>query len=110
MTYYLGTCKKDDGGIFVVTVVILLVILAVLGIILQRTYFEYIYFEKMYEEILLDKQRHTSTKHDKIYIEQPINDSEKLLEEIHTLREGLSCEIPLYDDMIKWFQTEIVTK
>ena len=52
MTYYLGTCKEDDGGIFVVTVVILLVILAVLGIILQRTYFEYIYFEKMYEEIL----------------------------------------------------------
>lgn len=66
--------------------------------------------EKMYEEILLDKQRHTSTKHDKIYIEQPINDSEKLLDEIHALREGLSCEIPLYDDMIKWFQTEIVTK
>ena len=66
--------------------------------------------EKMYEEILLDKQRHTSTKHDKIYIEQPINDSEKLVEEIHTLREGLSCEIPLYDDMIKWFQTQIVTK
>ena len=52
MTYYLGTCKEDDGGIFVVTVVILLVILAFLGIILQRTYFEYIYFEKMYEEIL----------------------------------------------------------
>lgn len=52
MTYYLGTCKEDDGGIFVVTVVILLVILAILGIILQRTYFEYIYFEKMYEKIL----------------------------------------------------------
>ena len=66
--------------------------------------------EKMYEEILLDKQRHTSTKHDKIYIEQPINDSEKLREEIHTLREGLSCERPLYGDMIKGFQTEIVTK
>ena len=57
MTYYLGTCKKDDGGIFVVTVVILLVILAVLGIILQRTYFEYIYFGKMYEEIL-EKEWH----------------------------------------------------
>lgn len=66
--------------------------------------------EKMYEEILLDKQRHTSTKHDKIYIEQPINDSEKLVREIHTLREGLSCEIPMYDDMITWFQTKIVTK
>ena len=66
--------------------------------------------EKMYEEILLDKQRHTSTKHDKIYIEQPINDSEKLIEEIYALRERLSCEIPLYDNMIEWFKTQIVTK
>ena len=66
--------------------------------------------EKMYEEILLDKQRHTATKHDKIFIEQPINDSEKLIDEIYSLREGLSCEIPMYDDMINWFQKEIVTK
>ncbi len=66
--------------------------------------------EKMYEEILLDKQRHTATKHDKIYIEQPINDSEKLIEEIYSLRERLSCEIPLYDGMIEWFKTQIVTK
>lgn len=66
--------------------------------------------EKMYEEILLDKQKHTSTKHDKIYIEQPINDSEKLVEEIYALRERLSCEIPLYDGMIEWFKTQIVTK
>ena len=66
--------------------------------------------EKMYEEILLDRQRHTSTKHDKIFIEQPIDESEKLVEEIYNLRERLSCEIPLYDDMIGWFKTEIVTK
>ena len=66
--------------------------------------------EKMYEEILLDKQRHTSTKHDKIYIEQPINDSEKLVEEIHQLRERLSCDIPLYDSMIEWFKNQFVTK
>ena len=66
--------------------------------------------EKMYEEILLDKQRHTATRHDKIFIEQPINDLEKLVDEIYSLREGLSCEIPIYDDMINWFKTEIVTK
>jgi len=66
--------------------------------------------EKMYEEILLDKEKHAATKHDKIFIEQPINDAEKLVSEIYSLREGLSCEIPLYDDMIEWFQTRIVTK
>lgn len=66
--------------------------------------------EKMYEEILLDKDRHAATKHNKIFIEQPINDSEKLIKEIFDLREGLSCEIPLYDDMIEWFKTKIVTK
>ena len=52
MTYYLGTCKNDDGGIFLVAVVILLAILAVLGVILQQTYFEYIYFEKIYKQLL----------------------------------------------------------
>ena len=62
------------------------------------------------EEILLDKEKHAATKHDKIFIEQPINDVEKLVAEIYALREGLSCEIPLYDDMISWFQTEFVTK
>ena len=66
--------------------------------------------EKMYEELLLDKQRHTATMHDKIYIEQPINDTHKLVEEIYALREGLSCEIPLYDDMIKWFEDKFVTE
>jgi len=66
--------------------------------------------EKMYEEILLDKQKHAATKHDKIFIEQPINDSEKLIQEIHDLRDRLSCEIPLYDDMIEWFKSEVVTK
>ena len=52
MTYYLGICKNDDGGIFLVAVVILLAILAVLGVILQQTYFEYIYFEKIYKQLL----------------------------------------------------------
>ncbi|MBQ8808154.1 MAG: polysaccharide biosynthesis protein, partial [Clostridia bacterium] len=66
--------------------------------------------EKMYEELLLDKQRHTATKHDKIYIEQPINDNEKLVKEIFALRERLSCEIPMYEDMIKWFQTNIISQ
>lgn len=64
--------------------------------------------EKMYEELLLDKQRHTSTKNNKIYIEQPINDSENLLTEIYALRDRLSCEIPLYDDMIHWFESKFV--
>lgn len=64
--------------------------------------------EKMYEELLLDKQRHTSTKNNKIFVEQPINDSKDLLAEIHVLRERLSCEIPLYDDMIHWFETKFV--
>ena len=66
--------------------------------------------EKMYEEILLDKEKHAATKHDKIFIEQPINDSDRLIKEIFDLREGLSCEIPLYDGMIEWFKNEIVTK
>ena len=66
--------------------------------------------EKMYEELLLDKQRHTATKHNKIYIEQPINDSKKLVSEIYALRERLSCEIPMYDEMIKWFEENIATE
>lgn len=60
--------------------------------------------EKMYEELLLDKQRHTATKNNKIYIEQPINDSKTLVGEIHMLRERLSCDIPIYDTMINWFE------
>lgn len=64
--------------------------------------------EKMYEELLLDKQRHTATKHNKIFIEKPINDRKKLVQEIYALREGLSCEIPMYDEMIKWFEDKIV--
>jgi len=66
--------------------------------------------EKMYEEILLDRDKHAATKHNKIFIEQPINDPEKLVQEIYDLREGLSCEIPIYDNMIEWFKNEIVTK
>lgn len=66
--------------------------------------------EKMYEEILLDKEKHTATKHNKIFVEQPINDSEKLVQEIYDLRDGLSCNIPIYDGMIEWFKNEIVTK
>ena len=64
--------------------------------------------EKLYEELLLDKQKHTSTKHNKIYIEQPINDSQKLVSEIRALRERLSCDIPMYDDMIMWFEEQFV--
>ena len=64
----------------------------------------------MYEDLLLDKEKHAATKHDKIFIEQPINDSDRLIKEIFDLREGLSCEIPLYDGMIEWFKNEIVTK
>ena len=60
--------------------------------------------EKMYEELLLDKQRHTATKNNKIYIEQPINDSKTLVGEIFALRERLSCDIPIYDTMINWFE------
>ena len=64
--------------------------------------------EKMYEELLLDKQKHTSTKNNKIYIEQPIDDSKKLVEEIYDLKSRLSCEIPMYEDMIQWFETKFV--
>lgn len=64
--------------------------------------------EKMYEELLLDKQKHTSTKNNKIYVEQPVNDSKKLVEEIYALRERLACEIPMYEDMIKWFEGKFV--
>lgn len=64
--------------------------------------------EKMYEELLLDKQRHTATKNNKIYIEQPINDSEKLVGEIRALRERLSCDIPIYDCMINWFEERFI--
>jgi len=66
--------------------------------------------EKMYEELLLDKQRHTATMHDKIYIEQPINDAQMLVDEIYALRERLSCDIPMYEDMIEWFKGKFVTK
>lgn len=61
--------------------------------------------EKMYEELLLDKQKHTATKNNKIFVEQPINESEKLLEEIYMLRERLTCETPHYDNMISWFKS-----
>ena len=64
--------------------------------------------EKMYEELLLDKQRHTATKNNKIYIEQPINDSKMLVSEIRTLRERLSCDIPIYDSMISWFEEKML--
>ncbi len=64
--------------------------------------------EKLYEELLLDKQKHSATKHNKIYVEQPINDSSKLVEEIYLLRERLSCDIPIYDSMIKWFEEHFV--
>lgn len=64
--------------------------------------------EKMYEELLLDKQKHTSTKNNKIYIEQPVNDSKKLVEEIYALKERLSCEIPMYEDMIDWFEGKFI--
>ena len=60
--------------------------------------------EKMYEELLLDKQRHTSTKLDKIYIEQPINEVKALIDEIYRLRDGINCDVPMYDEMIDWFE------
>ena len=63
--------------------------------------------EKMYEELLLDKQRHTSTKHDKIYIEQPINEVKALIEEIYRLRDGINCDVPMYDEMIDWFEKNV---
>ncbi len=64
--------------------------------------------EKLYEELLLDKQKHTATKHNKIFIEQPIEDTGKLVEEIHALRDRLSCEIPMYEDMVSWFENHFV--
>ena len=62
--------------------------------------------EKMYEELLLDKQRHTATKHDKIYVEQPIENDSAILSEIYALRGRLSCEVPIYDEMIKWMNEQ----
>ncbi len=62
--------------------------------------------EKMYEELLLDKQRHTATKHDKIYVEPPIENDSAILSEIYALRGRLSCEVPIYDEMIKWMNEQ----
>ena len=62
--------------------------------------------EKMYEELLLDKQRHTATKHDKIYVERPIENDSAILSEIYALRGRLSCEVPIYDEMIKWMNDQ----
>ena len=60
--------------------------------------------EKMYEELLLDRKRHKATKHDRIFIEPPAEDADLLVSEMCTLRERLSCDVPIYDTMIEWFK------
>ena len=66
--------------------------------------------EKMYEEILLDRQRHSATKNDKIFIEPPVTDGKELVSEIVALKERLSCDIPIYDNMTEWFAEEFDIK
>lgn len=61
--------------------------------------------EKMYEELLLDKQRQSATKHDRIFIEPPCEDTGAIVNEMYALRDRLACDVPLYDDMLEWFKT-----
>jgi len=66
--------------------------------------------EKMYEELLLDRQRHSATKHNRIFIEQPVNDGKELIGEIHSLKERLLCDITIYEDMVDWFKEQFDIK
>lgn len=59
--------------------------------------------EKLYEELLLDRQKHDATKHDKIFIEQPIKDGGAIVSEIAALKKRISCDVTIYDDMANWF-------
>lgn len=59
--------------------------------------------EKMYEELLLDKQKQTSTKHERIYIEKPITDKQALVDELTALHQRIACFCPIYDTMTDWF-------
>ena len=59
--------------------------------------------EKLYEELLLDRQKHDATKHDKIFIEQPIKDGGAIVSEIAALKKRISCDVTIYDDMASWF-------
>ncbi len=60
--------------------------------------------EKLYEELLLDKQRQMATKHDRIFVEPPVEEMGQLLDEIHALYEKLSCDVENYDEMTEWFK------
>ncbi len=64
--------------------------------------------EKMYEELLLDRQKQTATKNDKIFIEKPIENKEVLIEEIKRLKERLSCFCPMYDEVGDWLSNEVM--
>jgi len=55
--------------------------------------------EKMYEELLLDKTSQKATKNDKIFIEPPVPDDHSLPDEINELKENLSCDCDLLEDI-----------
>lgn len=59
--------------------------------------------EKLYEELLLDRQKHDATKHDKIFIEKPITDGSVIISEIASLKERISCDVTKYEEMTDWF-------
>ncbi len=59
--------------------------------------------EKLYEELLLDRQKHDATKHDKIFIEKPITDGSVIISEIAALKERISCDVTKYEEMTEWF-------
>ncbi len=60
--------------------------------------------EKLYEELLLDKQRQAATKHNRIFVEPPVEDMNSIVNEIYALREKLTCEVEGYEQMISWFK------
>ena len=66
--------------------------------------------EKMYEEILLDKSKHGATKHNKIFIENPVTDYDSIIKEMKALHENINCNCPIYDTMIEWFEKEFKAK
>ncbi|MDO4562695.1 MAG: nucleoside-diphosphate sugar epimerase/dehydratase [Clostridia bacterium] len=58
--------------------------------------------EKMYEELLLDRQKQTATKHDRIFVEPPVESCDALIREINALRKRLGCDCTMYSEMSDW--------
>lgn len=48
--WFLGNCK-DEGGVFLVAIILLFGILGILAHILNQCFLEYAYLEKLYENM-----------------------------------------------------------